>query len=115
MAAASTDDGADDGTLVHARSDLRKHLANLDAGDLGGDRFELAANLGWGLGLDLPHVLVGRAAAQEDVDDRFVPARRGAGASFGAEDVGERQSAGADSERADAQKTATIDAVTEAS
>ena len=33
-------------------------------------------------GLDLPHVLVGRAAAQEDVDDRLVPRGRGAGAGL---------------------------------
>jgi hypothetical protein len=52
---------------------LREDLADLDAGDLRRDRLKLAADFGRGLGLDVPQVLVRRAAAEEDVDDRLVP------------------------------------------
>ena len=51
------------------RGDARERLADLDAGHVRGDRLELAADLGRGFGLDVPHVLVRRAAAEEDVDD----------------------------------------------
>ena len=53
-----------------------KHLADLNAGDVGLDRIELAADLLRRLGLDLPHVLVGWAAAEEDIDERLVAGAR---------------------------------------
>ena len=93
VAAAGADDRADDDALVHAGGHAREDLADLDAGDVGGDRLELAADFGRGVGLDVPHILVRRSAAQEDVDDRLVPRAGDAGAGLGAEDVGEGQAA----------------------
>ena len=52
--------------------DAREQFANVDAGDVGVDRIELAADFARGVGLDVPHVQVGRAAGQIDVDDRLV-------------------------------------------
>ena len=49
VAAAGADDGADDGALVHAGGDPREDFADLDAGDVGGDRLELAADLDGGV------------------------------------------------------------------
>jgi hypothetical protein len=46
--------------------------ANFNARHVGLDRFELAANLAGSVGLDVEHVLMGRSARQEDVDDRLV-------------------------------------------
>ena len=68
----AADDRADDGELVHLRGDPRKAFADLDAGDFGRDRAELAANFLRGLGLDFPHVLMRRAAGEEDVDHRLL-------------------------------------------
>src|SRR5262249_22660548 len=115
VAAGGADDGADDDAPVHAGGDLGEGLADLDAGDVGGDGLELAADLGRGLGLDVPRVLVGRAPAEEDVDDGLVPAGRrdaaGLGGRLGAEDVGQGQVEGAEGESADAKEAATGDAV----
>src|SRR5207253_5019437 len=108
--AAGADDGADDGELVHQAGDTREDLADLDAGHRGGDRLELAADLGGGLGLDLPQVLVGRAAAEEDVDDRLVSGA-GAGPGLGAEDVGKGEGAGPEAEGTDLEEAAAVDAV----
>ena len=52
----------------------RQVLADLDAGDVRGDRLELAADLGRGVRLEVEHVLVRRPAGQEDHDDRLVRA-----------------------------------------
>jgi hypothetical protein len=108
----SADQRADDHALVHAGGDAREHLADLYTGHSGVDRLELAADADRGLGFDLPHVLVRGAAAQEDVDDGLVAAG-GAKAALGleAEEVGERQSAGPDAERADAEEAAATEAV----
>jgi hypothetical protein len=100
----------DDDALVHAAGDPGEALADLDAGDVGVDGLELAADLGRGLGLDLPQVLVRRPAAQEDVDDRLVAgARLDAGPGLGAVDVRQGERAGA--EGADAQEATPRDAV----
>jgi hypothetical protein len=85
--AAGADDGADEDALVGDSGDLRERLANLDASDLGRDRLELAADLLRGVGLEVPHILVGRPAAEEDVDDRFVRGTRDAARLFGAQDI----------------------------
>ena len=39
--------------LVHLPGELRQMLADLDAGHVGGDRLELAAELGRGIGLEV--------------------------------------------------------------
>src|SRR5205823_413456 len=97
--AAGTDDRADEGELVGQGGDLREALADLDAGDGRADRLELAADLGRGVGLEVPHVLVGWAAAEEDVDHRLVrglPERL-----LGAQDVGQGELGGAEGEGPD--------------
>ena len=73
VSAVAADDRANDRELVHHRGDAGKALADLQAGDAGGNRAELAANLLGSVGLDFPHVLMWRAAGQKDVDDGFVP------------------------------------------
>ena len=72
---------------------LREQLADLDAGHVGLDRLELAADLARGVGLEVPHVLVRRPAGQVDVDDRLV-LRAAALVGLGAKQVGQRQPAG---------------------
>ena len=51
---------------------LREQFADFDARHVRLDRLELAADLGRGVGLQVPHVLMRRAAGQEDIDDRLV-------------------------------------------
>src|SRR5260370_42360816 len=72
-------DRGDDGELIHHGRDFGKHLADLDAGDVGRNRLELAADLGRSLGLDFPHILVRRSPPAEDIYDSPVrsPASRG--------------------------------------
>src|SRR5262249_38296896 len=62
----------------------------LEAGQLRGDRLELAADLGRGVRLQVDRVHLRRAAVEVDIDDRLC---RGAdaGRGLGAEQVGERQ------------------------
>src|SRR5690606_41474237 len=56
------DDRANERQLVGHPSQTREQLADLDPGDVGGDRVDLAADLGGSIGLDVPHVLVRGAA-----------------------------------------------------
>ena len=65
--------------LVHRPGHLRQQFADLQAGDVGGDGAVLAADLLRGVGLGVERVVVGKAAAEEDEDDRL-----GAGARGGA-------------------------------
>ena len=44
-------------------------LADADAGNVGGDRFELATNLSRSVHLQIIHVLMRRTAGQVDHDD----------------------------------------------
>ena len=113
VAVGHADDGPDDRRLVHHLRDPREDLADLDAGDVGGDRLELAPDLGGGLGLDVPHVLVRRPAAEEDVDHRLVRRflRRGRPAGLGADEVGEGQGGGPERQPADLEEPAPADAV----
>jgi hypothetical protein len=55
----------------------RQQVAKLDAGDAAGDGAELAAVIGRGVGLGVPHVDVARSAAHPEDDDRFVSLVRG--------------------------------------
>src|SRR5262249_950476 len=110
------DDTADERELVGHLGDAGERLADLDAGDFRVDRLELAANLLRRFRLDVPHILVGRAAAEEDVDERLVA---GAGewvrlpGSLGPENVSKRQRGGTERECADFQEVPTADAVAE--
>src|SRR5207237_4193127 len=99
-------DAADDRHPVHPLRELRENLADLNPRDVGGDRLELAADLAGRIRLQVPHVLVGRAAGEEDVDDRLVGVPP-AGGGFGAEHVGQRQAAEASERKpADLQELA---------
>src|SRR5262249_42988903 len=101
-------------TLVHACGELREHFADPDTRHAGVDRLELAADLDGRLGLDVPQVLVGRAAAEEDVDDGLLARGGGAGARLGAGRVGKGERARAHAEGADAEEAAAGDAVAQA-
>ena len=68
---------ADDGVLVGAGGEARQMFADLHAGPLsGGDRLELAADLGGCVGLEVEHVDVARRAGEEDEDHRLRLPRR---------------------------------------
>jgi hypothetical protein len=68
----SPDDRSYQGEPVHDLRDLRQMFTDLNSGNGGGDRFEFAANLGWGIHLQIEHVLMGRPTRQEDHDNGFV-------------------------------------------
>ena len=92
MSAGRADDGAEDGELIHLGGDAREDLADLDAVDAGGDGAKLTPYLAGSLGLDVPHVLVRRSAAQDDIDNRLRPTPWSlGGASLSPQDVGKGQ------------------------
>src|SRR6186713_351256 len=62
---------ADDCELIGALRELRKMLADLDAGNLRGDRTKLAANLGRGIRFHVPRILMGRTSPHEEQDARL--------------------------------------------
>src|SRR5262249_44698166 len=95
----------DDRKPIHHRGDFRKHFANLDPGNFGRDRFELASDFLRRFGFDLPHVLVRRTSAQEDIDYGLVGAAD-ASPRLSAQNVGQTQAGGAKSEHTDLEKTA---------
>ena len=72
MAAQAVDDRTDDHQLVHHPGDLGEAFSDLDAGDFAGNRLEFAADFGRGFGLDFPHVLMGRTAAEIHIDNGLV-------------------------------------------
>ena len=72
MSTVRADHRADDRKFVHHSGELREKFTDLDAVDIGGNRFELSANFGGGIHLEVEHVLVRRAACQEDIDERLV-------------------------------------------
>jgi len=93
-------DRADEGYTIGHCGELGEELADFHAGHDGFDRVVFAADFGGGVGLEVPHVDVGRAARQKDVDDRLVRAlalRR-----LNAEHIGQRQTA--EGHAADLQK-----------
>ena len=112
VAAVVADHRADEGELVGHLRDAREMLADADAGDVGVDGLELAADVGRGVRFEVPHVDVGRPAGQVDVDDRLVR-RADAGLGLGGEEVGQRQGA-ADERAADGEEIAAAEAVAEA-
>ena len=83
VAAVVADQRADEDELVRHLGDAREVLADVDAGDVGVDRLELAADVGRGVRFEVPHVDVRRPAGQVDVDDRLVR-RADAGLGLGA-------------------------------
>jgi hypothetical protein len=103
VSAGRADHGANDGKLIHHGGDPREDFANLKSRDGRGNRFEFAPNLLGRLRLDVPHVLVGRAATQKNIDDRL-GSSRDAGFCLGPKDIGQRQTADADSQGADLEE-----------
>src|SRR5439155_11106828 len=71
-------DRADQGAAVQPACGPRQMFANLDAGDIRGDRLELAANLNRSRRLQVEHVLGGSAAVKVKQEDvlRFALRRR---------------------------------------
>ena len=65
------DDGADDGQLVPHTGLQWEQLADLHAGDVGGDRLELAADTTWRLWLEVERFLLRRAAPHEQLNATF--------------------------------------------
>src|SRR5262249_49905708 len=90
--------------------DLRKYLTNLNPGNLGRNRLELAADLDGRLGLDVPHVLVRRPATQEDVDHRFVLSGT-AGLGLGLKQPAQGQATRPETQRPDLEEAAPRDPV----
>src|SRR4051794_21471220 len=74
MIADSADHGANHGILIHLRRNKRKGLPNLNAAHACGDGPKLAPNFTGRFGLDVPHILMRRAAAKKDIDYRLLPA-----------------------------------------
>ncbi len=77
-------EGADDGQLVPHAGLQGEVLADLDAGHVGGDRLELAAELLGRVRLEIVHVHVRRAAAEVDHDGRLAGRRFAGGDLAGA-------------------------------
>src|SRR5438876_9648551 len=84
-------------------------LANLDAGNFGIDRLELAANFRRRVLLEIEHILVRRPTRQKDHDDRLVRFAN-AGLRLGAQKL--RQGQTAQRERADFEEIPARNAVT---
>ena len=73
--------GADEGAAVHLLRQARQVFRQLQSGDAGGDRLELAADLGGRLRLHVPHVEM-TGTAVEEKENTVVGARGGAGRLF---------------------------------
>ena len=87
MAATSSYHRPDHGELIHHPGHLREQFADLNPGNIGRDRFKLSPDAGGGLHLEIPHVLVGRAACQEDHDNGLVIERFALRPGFGLQDL----------------------------
>ncbi len=72
---ANGNQGTHDTQLIEHACLLRHMLANLNAGDIGGDGLELAAVFGGSVRLHVVHVEMGRTAGQDDHDRGFVRPR----------------------------------------
>ena len=110
MAAVAVGQRADERAFVHHFRETRQVLADLDAGDVGGDGFELATDLARRVGLHVEHVLVRRAAWQEDHDRRLVRLARFL-RRLSAQHIIQRQPTHGES--ADIEEVSTRDAVAE--
>jgi len=70
--AGCTDHRPDENALIRDGGNLGEDLADFDSVDRSLDRLEFAADFGRGVYLHIPHVLMGRPARKEDIDDRLV-------------------------------------------
>jgi hypothetical protein len=84
----ATDNGSNHHGLIHPLSELGEDLADLDTGNVRCDRTEFATDFRGSLRFDFPHVLMGRTATEENVDQTLVRAFF-AGLLFGTQQVGE--------------------------
>ncbi len=109
---ASTHQRTHEGKLIGHCRDLGEAFANLNAGHFRANRLELTANFGRCFGFDLPHILVGRAAAQEDVDYRFVGGSRFRGAGFSAKHIRECPIDGTKGEGTNLEETTARNTIT---
>ena len=101
----------DDRELVGVGREPRQVVADADAGHVRGDRPELAADPLGGVGLEVPEVLAGRAAPEEEEDARprlAAAAGRGRGGPLHAQQVRERQRPQADLAETD-HRIASVD------
>src|SRR5262245_15580950 len=108
--AARTDDRTHEHALVGDTGDLRERFANLNAGNFGGDRLEFAAYFLGCVGLEVPHVLMRRPAAQENIDYGLVR-MRAAGHRFRAGNLREIQVVSAKRKCTDLEKGPSGNAV----
>ena len=94
---------ADDGPFVHDAGGLRQEFAELDAGDRGGDRLELAPDIDRGVGLHVPGFELTGAAAHVEHDGGGGPLLRGARGRLGfrSQHVGQHQAPRAEQAAAD--------------
>ena len=67
-------------------------FADLDAADIGGNRFEFAADFRGRVHLEIEDVLMRRSAREENHDDSLVRSAD-AGLRFGLQELGQRQAA----------------------
>ena len=86
------DQRAHDDQLVHDPGQARKGLADLDAGDVGGDRPPRAGDFLGRVRLQIEHVLMRRPADQVDQDHRFLR-RPHAGGRLGPQQLRQGESA----------------------
>ncbi len=95
---------ADERAAIHHLRELRQMLGDLDAGDIGRDRLELAAKLRRRVHLQVENVLMRRPARQENHDHRLVRPPR-PGLRLRAQDL--RQAQPPERQPADPQEIAT--------
>ena len=108
-----SDERADESELVRHFRHERKLFTDLNAGNIGSYRPELAAELGRSIGLEIPHVLMRGPARKENHDNRLVinPACHLSTCRLGREDL--RQTRPAQSEATDLKEGTTGKAVAE--
>ena len=99
-------EAAEDRPLIHDLAAHRQQVREKDAGDVGGKRAKLAAILGRGVGLRIPHIDVAGAAAHPEDNDRRLTRGTGRGGRFVPEQIGETEPGGA--EHACFQKGAAV-------
>ena len=108
-------EGADEGDLVHLPGHARQMFADADAGDVGVDGVEIAAELDRGVRLEVPRVDGAEAAVQEEEDERDIFRRLtglgGAGAP--GQQFRQRQAEAEDAGGPQTQEIAAGDAVAE--
>ena len=108
-----SDERADKSELVRHFRHERKLFTDLNAGNIGSYRAELATELRRSVGLEIPHVLMRRPAREENHDNRLVinPACHLSTCRLGREDL--RQTRPAQSEATDLKEGTTGKAVAE--